>query len=38
MAEQIEFAGMKPRRPRKGMYLLPSLFTAGNIALGYLAI
>jgi len=26
------------RRQRKGMYLLPSLFTAGNIALGYYAI
>lgn len=26
------------RRPRRGMYVLPSLFTAGNIALGYYAI
>ncbi|MGB0064699.1 MAG: phosphatidylcholine/phosphatidylserine synthase [Terracidiphilus sp.] len=29
----------KPRlRPRRGMFLLPSLFTAGNIAAGYFAI
>jgi CDP-diacylglycerol--serine O-phosphatidyltransferase len=29
----------KPRRrPSRGMYVLPSLFTAGNIALGYYAI
>jgi CDP-diacylglycerol--serine O-phosphatidyltransferase len=27
-----------PRRQRKGMYILPSLFTAGNLALGYYAI
>ena len=26
------------RRLRKGMYLLPSLFTMGNIAAGYYAI
>jgi CDP-diacylglycerol--serine O-phosphatidyltransferase len=26
------------RHPRRGMYLLPSLFTAGNIAAGYYAI
>lgn len=26
------------RRPNRGMYLLPSLFTAGNIAAGYYAI
>ncbi|MGD0799558.1 MAG: CDP-diacylglycerol--serine O-phosphatidyltransferase [Acidobacteriaceae bacterium] len=26
------------RRPSRGMYLLPSLFTAGNIAAGYYAI
>ncbi len=25
-------------RPRRGMYLLPSLFTAGNIAAGYFSI
>jgi CDP-diacylglycerol---serine O-phosphatidyltransferase len=30
----------KPRRPRpsRGMYVLPSLFTAGNMGLGYYAI
>ncbi len=39
MEEQLELEGVnRRRRPRKGMYLLPSLFTAGNIALGYLAI
>lgn len=27
-----------PRRPRKGLYLLPSMFTAGNMAAGYYAI
>ncbi len=26
------------RRPRRGMYVLPSLFTAGNIALGFYSI
>ncbi len=26
------------RRPRKGMYILPSLFTSGNIAAGYFAL
>ncbi len=26
------------RRPRRGMYVLPSLFTAGNMALGYYAV
>jgi len=29
---------MKRRHPRRGMYVLPSLFTAGNIAAGYYAI
>lgn len=28
----------KPRRQRKGMYIIPSLFTTGNIAAGYYAI
>jgi CDP-diacylglycerol---serine O-phosphatidyltransferase len=28
----------KPRRQRKGMYLLPSMFTAGNMFLGFWAI
>ena len=27
-----------PRPPRKGLYVLPSLFTAGNMAAGYYAI
>ncbi len=27
-----------PRRARKGLYILPSMFTAGNIAAGYYAI
>jgi CDP-diacylglycerol---serine O-phosphatidyltransferase len=32
-------AGVRTRRPlRKGMYILPSLFTTGNIAAGYYAI
>lgn len=30
--------GRERRRPSRGMYLLPSLFTAGNIAAGYYAI
>jgi CDP-diacylglycerol--serine O-phosphatidyltransferase len=30
--------GAKPRRPSRGMYVLPSLFTAGNIAAGFYAI
>ena len=29
---------VKPPRPRKGLYILPSIFTAGNIAAGYYAI
>src|ERR1700744_2068892 len=28
----------RKRRRRRGMYILPSLFTAGNIAAGYYAI
>jgi CDP-diacylglycerol--serine O-phosphatidyltransferase len=28
----------RPRQPRRGMYVLPSLFTAGNIAAGFYAI
>jgi CDP-diacylglycerol--serine O-phosphatidyltransferase len=31
-------AGKPPRRLRKGLYILPSLFTTANIALGYYAI
>ncbi len=30
--------GLARRPPRRGMYVLPSLFTSGNIALGYYAI
>src|SRR6476620_5373851 len=30
--------GHRPRRLRKGMYILPSLFTTANIAFGYYAI
>jgi len=34
-----EFDGLRPkRRPSRGMYMLPSLFTAGNIGAGYYAI
>ena len=29
---------IRSRRPSRGMYVLPSLFTAGNIALGYYAM
>src|ERR1700690_3240205 len=29
---------LRPRRLRKGMYILPSLFTTANIAAGYYAI
>ena len=40
MADEAQIsAGGKPRRqPSRGMYLLPSLFTAGNMAAGYYAI
>jgi len=31
-------SGARPRNPRRGMYVLPSLFTAGNIGAGYYAI
>jgi CDP-diacylglycerol--serine O-phosphatidyltransferase len=43
-AEQLDLADHGPdvekprRRPSRGMYVLPSLFTAGNIAAGYYAI
>jgi CDP-diacylglycerol--serine O-phosphatidyltransferase len=43
-AEQLELRDDRgeeirlKRHPRRGMYLLPSLFTAGNIAAGYYAI
>jgi CDP-diacylglycerol---serine O-phosphatidyltransferase len=41
-AEQLDLGDFAPgksrRRPSRGMYVLPSLFTAGNIAAGYYAI
>lgn len=43
-AEQLGLGDFAPeedkrrRRPSRGMYVLPSLFTAGNIGLGYYAI
>jgi CDP-diacylglycerol--serine O-phosphatidyltransferase len=43
-AEQLGLGDFAPeedkrrRRPSRGMYILPSLFTAGNIGLGYYAI
>ena len=34
-----ESTSLRPRRrPTRGMYVLPSLLTAGNIALGFYAI
>ncbi len=37
--EEIGTDGHRPRRrPSRGMYVLPSLFTCGNIAAGYYAI
>ena len=35
---QVGADGKVKRQPRRGMYVLPSLFTAGNIAAGYYAI
>jgi CDP-diacylglycerol--serine O-phosphatidyltransferase len=35
---QIGSDGKARRRPSRGMYVLPSLFTAGNMAAGYYAI
>ena len=35
---QLDSSGKPRRRPSRGMYVLPSLFTAGNIAAGYYAI
>jgi CDP-diacylglycerol---serine O-phosphatidyltransferase len=43
-AEQLDLASLtmdedkRRRRPSRGMFILPSLFTAGNIAAGYYAI
>jgi CDP-diacylglycerol--serine O-phosphatidyltransferase len=36
--EQIAAGGKAKRQPSRGMYVLPSLFTAGNMAAGYYAI
>jgi CDP-diacylglycerol--serine O-phosphatidyltransferase len=38
MAEETQTTGKVRRQPSRGMYLLPSLFTAGNMAAGYYAI
>src|SRR5882757_9178322 len=38
VAESQEHSTGLRQRPRRGMYILPSLFTAGNIAAGYYAI
>jgi CDP-diacylglycerol--serine O-phosphatidyltransferase len=38
MAEEAQSAEKVRRQPSRGMYLLPSLFTAGNMAAGYYAI
>lgn len=38
LRRDTDLAEPQRRRQRKGIYLLPSLFTAGNIALGYYAI
>ena len=35
---QISAGEKRKRRPSRGMYVLPSLFTAGNMAAGYYAI
>jgi CDP-diacylglycerol--serine O-phosphatidyltransferase len=37
-AAQIEPGGKGKHQPSRGMYVLPSLFTAGNMAAGYYAI
>lgn len=36
--EQMAAGGKVKRHPSRGMYVLPSLFTAGNMAAGYYAI
>lgn len=38
MNQYPQQSGQVRRRPRKGLYLLPSMFTAGNMALGFYAI
>lgn len=37
-AQTVDGQGKIKRQPSRGMYILPSLFTAGNIAAGYYAI
>jgi len=37
-SERTQAVGKVRRQPSRGMYVLPSLFTAGNIAAGYYAI
>ena len=36
--EAQDTGGKSKRQPSRGMYILPSVFTAGNIAAGYYAI
>jgi CDP-diacylglycerol--serine O-phosphatidyltransferase len=40
MADEVQISadGRTKRQPSRGMYILPSLFTAGNMAAGYYAI
>src|SRR6201997_2001360 len=38
MADEAQTIGKVRRQPSRGMYVLPSLFTAGNMAAGYYAI
>ena len=38
MGEETQSMEKVRRQPSRGMYLLPSLFTAGNMAAGYYAI
>ena len=38
MAGEASEVGQAKRQPSRGMYVLPSLFTAGNMAAGYYAI
>ena len=38
LREKLVDPGSPDRRPRRAAYALPTLFTAGNIFLGYLSI
>jgi CDP-diacylglycerol--serine O-phosphatidyltransferase len=38
MAGEGAVEASRRKNPRRGMYVLPSLFTAGNVALGYYAM